>query len=137
MNNSLLLGPDEKTKLLELREMANRNPVDMVRLLPSLKSKNGKAAHKMHMTMQTVELPLTYLVTFSVETNVPCGTQRHMSMSTAREGFLPNVIAVWMVAELLGFVGSLNDCVHYLEELQGHGKAVNVIQPIQHEARQV
>lgn len=137
MNNSLVIGPNEQSKLLSLRESANLNPVDMERLIPSLKTEKGKIAHRAHMTSQTVVLPLSYWVTFSIEINTPYGAQRHMSMSTQRKGFVPNPIAVWMVAELLGFAGSLDECMHYIEELQGHGKAVNVIQAVQHEARQV
>lgn len=35
-----------------------------------------------------------------------------------------------MVAQELGFTGSLDDCTTWLEDLQGHGNTVNVAQYI-------
>lgn len=137
MNNALVLGPVQKNTLEKLRAMAFDNPVDARTLVARLKTADGKEAHRSQMTAQTVTLPLTYMVTFSVEINAPHGTQRHMSISTSRAGFVPNPAAVWMVAECLGFTGSLDECFHYVEDLQGHGRAVNVIQLVTHEARHV
>ena len=133
--NPLFIGPHERQKLSELRELANAHPVDMLVLSEAMKHRAGKAAHKLQMTAQTVALPAAYLVTFSIETGHPAGTARHMSMSTNRAGRVPNPVSLWMVAELLGFVGGLETCICWPEELQGHGLAVNVVQMLIHEAR--
>lgn len=134
MNNPLFIGPSEHQRLMELRTRANAAPVDMVELVQRLKTPEGKAAHRKQMTAQTCLLPASYMVTFSIETGHPCGTCRHMSMSTHHKLRLPNARAVWMVAEVLGFTDTLESCVTYREELEGHGEAVNVIQPLIHEA---
>lgn len=125
----LIIGDAEKTKLRELRELAAKHPVDMRGIEARLKLPKTKAAHMAQMTAQTIDIPMAYQLTFSIETGHPGGTARHMSMSVQRAGRLPNQYAVWMVAELLGFVGGLDQCDHvWLEDLKGHGEAVNVVQ---------
>ena len=124
----LLIGEHERTELQRIRALANERPVDMLTLPALLLTPDGKAEHRERMTEQTVEIPAAYLVTFSVEIHHPHGTMRHMSMSVQREGRLPNGVAVWIVALELGFTGSLGDCIAWLENLKGHGRAVNVVQ---------
>lgn len=51
-----------------------------------------------------------------------------MSLSVHREDRVPNPEAVWMVAHALGFTGKLDEWITYLEDLEGHGKAVNAVQ---------
>lgn len=127
--NALFIGPYEREKLAALRELAAANPVDMRGLSERLKLPKLKAAHKDQMTAQSVRIPATYLVTFSIENGHPVGTCRHMSMSTVR-GRLPRPESVWLIAEALGFVGGLTECVTWQETLQGHGEAINVVQPL-------
>lgn len=126
----LILGPAELAELAALRDLAARHPVDMKVLMEALKHRAGKAAHKHQMTSQSVPLPTDYLVTFSIETGHPVGACRHMSMSVGKKGRLPNPHAMWMVAEQLGFIGGLEACMHWLETLEGHGEAVNLVQPL-------
>ena len=52
-----------------------------------------------------------------------------MSVSVQREGRIPRPEAVWMIAKAFGFRGGLQACKIYPEDLIGHGKAVNIIQP--------
>jgi len=127
---ALVIGEAERDRLTHLRLRALTHPVDMLALVDAIKTPKGKAAHMRRMKLQTVALPFGFLVTFSIEDNHPCGTCRHMSMSGARAPRVPSPHAVWMVAELLGFVDSLAACTHWLEDLEGHGQAVNVVQPI-------
>ena len=89
-----------------------------------------KAKHMKQMTRQTIQIPMNFLVTFSVETGQPMGVCRHMSMSVDQEGRTPSPEALWMVAEEFGFVGSLQDCKVWKEDLQGHGIAINIVQPV-------
>lgn len=128
MGTPLLLGPTEVAALHELRCRANAQPVNASTLVARLATPDGKARHRDQMTHQTVRIPLAYLVTSSVETCHPKGTFRHMSISVQREGRVPNREGVWLVAQALGFTGTLDDCIAYLEDLQGHGNAVNVLQ---------
>ena len=126
----LFIGPAERESLAALRELANRQPVDMITLVKAIKQPAGKAAHKDQMTAQSVPLPVGFLVTFSIESGHPAGTCRHMSMSIGKRGRVPNQHAMWMVAEELGFVGSLKACKIWIEDLDGHGQAVNIVQPV-------
>jgi len=131
----LLVGPIEKLALADLAKLAAAHPVDMKGLTKRIESQEGKARHMAQMTAQTVHIPVAYLVTFSIETGHPAASQcRHMSMSVARAGRVPLPQAVWMVAEELGFTGSLQACTVWVEDLQGHGKAINVVQPVKEDA---
>jgi hypothetical protein len=129
MMTPLFIGTGERELLRQLRELAALHPVDMQGLTERLKLPALKKRHMRQMTAQTVYLPAAYAVTLSIEFNHPQGrTARHMSMSVDREDRIPNQHAVWMVAEELGFTGALSDCIVWLEDLQGHGKAINIVQ---------
>lgn len=128
MTTPLLIGPDERAALAALVKRAELNPVDMRTLSQRLEDPAQKAAHMDAMTAQTVAIPAAYLVTFSIEHGHPGGPARHMSISVDREGRVPSPVGVWMVAQELGFVGALEKCAVWSEDLQGHGKAVNVVQ---------
>jgi hypothetical protein len=128
-----MIGPETRAALHRLRDTAAERPVDVVALQATIKTASGKQRHRERTTAQTVVIPgpWVFMVTYSVETGHPSGTCRHMSMSIDREGRAPNHHAVWLVAEELGFAGTLDDCVWWTEELQGHGVAINVVQPMQ------
>jgi hypothetical protein len=131
--NALLIGPEEKDALTALRVLASQHPVDIRVLAEAVKHPAGKAAHKQQMTAQSIPLPMDYLVTFSIETRHPGGTVRHMSMSVGAQDRVPNQHAVWMVAECLGFAGTLDACTAWVEDLEGHGAAVNLVQFLMHD----
>lgn len=130
MATALLITTAEREALALLRGLASENPVDMRGLAARLKDPTAKAKHMDQMTRQSVSIPLDFLVTFSIETGHECGTARHMSMSVGTVGRIPNEHGVWLVAEILGFVGGLDQCVCWIEDLKGHGRAVNVVQPV-------
>ena len=132
MSTPLLIGQQERGDLQRLRELAASHPVDMQTITARLATPDGKAAHMNQMTAQSVAIPIGFLVTFSIETGHPCGTCRHMSVSTSAPGRVPSPVGVWMLAQHLGFVGGLEDCTHWIEELRGHGRAVNVVQELMH-----
>jgi hypothetical protein len=129
MSTPFLIGPVEIEALHQLREMAAAHPVDMQKLVPQLKNKKGKRRHMDQMNRQSVMIPVEFLVTFSIETGHPAGTCRHMSMSSPAPGRVPLPEAIWMAAEELGFIGGLERCMVWLEDLT-QGKAVNVVQPL-------
>jgi hypothetical protein len=129
MSTPLLIGPEQVAALHRIRDLAAQRPVDMRGLGERLKLPKLKAKHMRQMSAQTVDLPLAFRVTFSIETGHPGGPARHMSMSVAREDRVPHPEGLWMVAEALGFTGSLEACqAVWVEDLQGHGKAINVVQ---------
>lgn len=132
-----MIGPGEIANLKALAEVAAANPVDMDGLLERLKDPANKRRHRQQMTHQSVRLPFDYLVTFSIEINHPIGAARHLSLSSPNPDRVPRPQAVWMVAEVLGFTGVVVDSEEpppastiWLEDLEGHGKAVNLVQPI-------
>ncbi|WP_233854146.1 hypothetical protein [Paraburkholderia sp. HD33-4] len=133
MTTPLLIGPDQRRQLAALRKRANAHPVDMRGLSDRLKVPANKQAHRAQMTTQSVNLPADFLVTFSIETGHPVGTCRHLSMSVGKAGRVPSPEAVWSVATELGFTGALEHCTQWLETLQGHGDAVNIVQPLMNE----
>lgn len=129
----LLLGEEQRAALLKLKDLALAHPVDVRGLVDRLKDPATKRRHMDHMGRQTVIIPIDFAVTLSYEIGHPCGMARHMSMSSAARGRVPNPIGVWMVAEQLGFVGSLSLCQVYMEELRrpnGNAQAVNILQPV-------
>lgn len=128
---ALVIGAEQKKKIAALRTLATANPVDVKRLAKAIKLPPLKAKHMQQMTRQTITIPMNFLVTFSVETgHHRIGACRHMSMSVDQEGRLPSPEALWMVAEEFGFVGGLRDCKVWKEDLQGHGIAINIVQPV-------
>jgi hypothetical protein len=138
----LIIGPDEKVLLQQLRELAALHPVDMPALMERLKTVYGRFLHRQQMNKQTVRLPsalaAAFFVTFSIEVGHPCGTARHMSMSVKREDLpapeaqdrVPHPVGVEMVAAEFGFAGGLEACAVWRETLSDGGVAINVLQPI-------
>lgn len=125
-----MMGPAEVARLARLRDRAARDPVDMLEVAEKITTPEYKKRHKARMTGLSVLLPFGFLVTFSIENNHPGGTMRHMSMSSPAVGRLPMSEAVWMTAEALGFVGAIEDCASWIEDLEGHGSAINLVQPV-------
>lgn len=130
MGTPLILTTDIREQLVALREVAAAAPLNMTGLTERLAVPGIKAAHMAQMTRQSVEIPLAYLVTFTIEHNHPCGTCRHMSMSVQKPDRAPNEHALWLIALELGFWGSLAECSIWPEQLRGHGMAINVVQPV-------
>lgn len=127
---ALVIGPEQKAEIAALRTLAIAHPVDVKWLLKAIKLPQLKAKHMAQMTEQTIEIPMNFLVAFSIETGHPAGVCRHMSMSVRQDGRAPTPDAVWMVAEEFGFVGGLGQCAVYQEDLKGHGIAINIVQPV-------
>jgi len=128
----LIIGPDEDKALADLVALANDNVVHVPALIEDLKTSTGQHAHREQMERETIVIPgpWPFHVTFSLETGHSCGMCRHMSMSIDRPGRMPNEHALWLVAQSLGFIGRLEYCAVYVEDLRGGGHAVNVVQPM-------
>lgn len=131
MGTPLVIDEEVRSQIKACVELAEANPVDMPTLMKRIKTHQGKEHHRAQMTRQSVKIPFAYKATFSIEHGHPCGTCRHMSMSVQREGRMPNEIGLWMIAKEFGFWGELKDCeAVYQEHLEGHGRAINIIQKV-------
>jgi hypothetical protein len=130
MKGMLIIGEEEREAMRKLRELAAEHPIEMQSLVKKLKDPAHKRRHMEQMTRQSIQLPVDFMLTYSIEHGHPAGTCRHMSLSVSRDGRVPNEHAVWMVADELGFVGGLEACMCWQEDLLGHGKAINVVQPV-------
>jgi hypothetical protein len=131
MGTPLVIDDAVREQIKALVELAEANPVQVRDLLERLQVPEQKRQHMAQMTRQTIEVPLAFLVTYSIEHGHPVGPCRHLSMSIAREGRVPSPEAVWMIAKEFGFWGELKDCsAIWPEDLQGHGKAINIVQPL-------
>ena len=130
----LIIGPDEKAKLRQLRELTEQHPMDMREVIVRIRTAAGMRRHMREMRRRTVQLPTAFFVTFSIETGHPCGMARHLSMSVLRPGLpdrVPSPEAVWMVAtEEFGFTGRMEDCAVWPEDVGGGRRAINVVQPL-------
>ena len=126
----LFIGKKELDELDQLRIRAAKNPIDVVATLAKLNTEEGKAAHKRLVTSQSIELPVGYLVSFTIETGHPAGTCRHMTLGVMQKDYGPSLDAVRMVAEALGFVGGVSCCAIWLDKTEGHGLGVNLVQPV-------
>jgi hypothetical protein len=130
----LVITPEVLERLKNLSVLAFQHPVDIQVLMVSISDAEKKKLHLEQMNKQTIKIPgiWNFYVTLSIETNQPCGTCRHMSMSIARDGRVPSPEAVWMIAAELGFTGDSiqqADSV-YVEDLSDGGRAVNILQRI-------
>lgn len=127
---ALVIGTAQREAMAALRARASAHPVHMPAVLEQLKTQEGRQAHMKRMAMLTVALPTAFMLTFSIDTGHPVGTCRHMSLSATRRGRAPTPAALWMVAEELGFVGGLNACTVWKEDIGDGAVAINVIQPV-------
>jgi hypothetical protein len=128
--SALVIDRDVVARLVDLRARAGVQPINVRELLKTIESPVVEAAYREAMSRLTIEIPVGFTVTFSVETGHPAGVCRHMSMASSKPGRAPTSEGLWMVAEHLGFVGSLPDCRVWLEDLRSGGKAINIVQPI-------
>jgi hypothetical protein len=128
----LIIGPDERRAIFDLRELASANPIDMAVRVPTLRTKAGMRKHMAQMNRQTISLPTGFTLTYSIELNHPDGrTMRHMSMAVKKKGRVPSPTTVWMACEELGFVGvPLANSAVWIEKLDNGGDAINVVQPL-------
>jgi len=130
MSTPLIIDATVRERIRQLCEDAQAHPVEMTELMTRLQTNDGQLSHREQMTRQTIQIPLAFLVTFSIELGHPCGTCRHLSMSVQKSGRIPNTHALWLVASEFGFCGSLKECVVWPEQLLGHGYAINVVQQL-------
>src|SRR5262245_47388151 len=127
----LLINATVRAQIKDLITLADANPVDMPTLQTRIATAEGKRHHMAQMTQQTINIPIDFMVTYSIEHGQRCGPCRHMSMSVGKKGRVPNPVGLWMVAQEFGFWGALDQCeAVWDEKLLGHGIAINIVQRI-------
>jgi hypothetical protein len=119
------------TKIAAIIARAEAAPVDIVALKEQIQLSAVNVAHMAQMTRQTVVIPGVpdFLATYSIEDGHPLGRCRHMTLSVDLDR-LPSLVELWEVAQEFGFVGSLRECIGWVEDLKGHGRAINIVQAI-------
>lgn len=128
-STALVIGARERQALRALCIRAAANPITVGDLKATLTDRDAKAEHVERVSSQTVYLPAAFMVSLTVEVQAP-GLYRHLCVSIHAGSGIAHPAAVWMIAEELGFVGSMRECIVYPETLRGHGFGVNVLQPV-------
>lgn len=129
-SSPLVIGKDEVEALAALRRKAARKPINSLDVIQLIKTTTGAAKHYQRMKSLSIRLPVAFVVTFSIETNHPCGSIRRMSLSSIVPRRVPTREALWMVAEELGFIGGLSACSAWPEDIGNGDIAINLAQPL-------
>lgn len=125
----LLLGPDERQKIDELRQMAAANPMNVLSVDAAAKADID--AFRDMMRMQSIVLPVGYSVSYSHEIQPaapPPGLCHHISISVMQPGFLPSQTAVGMILEAFGMKPLAQSESWWIETVTKDHKAINVLQ---------
>jgi len=129
-SRAVVIGAAERTALAELRRRASARPVDIRTVARTLALPEGRNRHQAAMEAQSTMIPRDFIVTFTIESGHPVGVCRHLTVSTAARDALPCPVAVWTIAEALGFVGGLHACHGWLETFPLRGAGLNLVQPL-------
>lgn len=135
MSTPFVMTPEIQAQLADLRILAESEerklPVSLLKLYsrgfdPDDPKTRTKSLYPLD---QTLELPLGWKVTFSVEEQ-PFGWARHMSMSAPAKGRVPHPVAVEWTMQALGFHRPLDACFIYPEKYDNGRTAINIIEPV-------
>jgi hypothetical protein len=126
--SALLIGPEEKAKIEELRGFARANPLDPFRTIAAADPTGGNVRDMMD--MYSIELPVGYHVTYSQE-HQPYGLCHHVSVSIdSPHRRIPHPEAVEMILEAFG-MAPLKETIHvWIEVVDDTTKAINVAQMV-------
>ena len=121
MIRALVIGDAERAVIDAAVRRARRRPTTLAEL-------EDIVAGRRKVVVESIDLPGGYEVAFSFE-HQQIGLCRHLSVAVDRPGFLPNMLAVGMIAEAFGFVTGM-DRRFWLEEFKPGHSAVNVVEPV-------
>jgi hypothetical protein len=129
---TLIIDAAVREKFARLRARAVAEPVDLRVVGEQITTPEGEVAHIARMRKLTMEIPgpHPWRLSFSIDLGADNGPVRHLSLSVMRAGRTPNQISLWLVASELGFIGSVEDCDWWLEEIGDDRKAVHLAQSI-------
>lgn len=131
----LCIGPDEKEAIQRATEIARANAIPWEQLKDYVLDSNREVVKLgdrpkgfERVQSQNVLIPVGYRAAISFEEQ-PAGILKHLSISVATKGKIPNVHAIIMIAEEFGFaVGKAGEGRTWLEEFAPGHFAVNLIQ---------
>jgi len=132
----LVMDHAQTVALAALRDRAAAAPVHLPEMMERVKTLDGLRAHREAMSLLTIEIPVGFLVTFSIETGHPAGPCRHLTMSAGPGDDIPSDDLVMLVAHELGFIGGISYSHRWEEpacpvhQHQGRARAVHLVQPI-------
>ena len=124
----MIITEDVRAALAMVRALAALKPVRVLSLQKRLNTERGKADHLQQMNEQSVRIPGAFFATFWIEVHRKGALARRVSINAETPGRVPHPAAVWMVAEHLGFVGSIPDRVMWHEPLSNGTLAVHLVQ---------
>lgn len=123
----MIIGPEERAKIAELLALAAANIHDPERIIAATADPAGEAAHRDMMAMHSIDLPIGYVVTYSLERQPP-GLCHHISVSIDRPNQKPSLDAVGMILEAFGMEPIMNSARFWLEEIPPAFRVVNIVQ---------
>jgi hypothetical protein len=134
----LVIGEGERETIKALVETAEEQMIKHDQMLELVaKSERGEPVGGSMNDHLTIQIPVNYQATFTVEEHAPERPFRHLSVSivNGRKGRGPAPEAMAMVMKEFGFRGSTTDpnsrLVVYPETLADGTFAVNVLEPMQ------
>lgn len=119
---ALILNDTAKSALKNLREFAEKNPIDKKEMVLIM---NGKLAPVGDREGYSCQIPVGFRVVYSIEQH-PKQLFKHASFSINTVGKMPNPVAVQELMTELGFKRPLEKCLIQVED----GYAVNVLEPV-------
>ena len=122
---SLLIGPDEKAKIAELRAFAEANPLDPVSVIALAAENLDNVRDVMH--MYSIDVPIGFHVTYSQE-NQPPGLCHHLSVSIDRADKMPHPETVEMILQEFGMEPIAQSINVWIEDVDDVTKAINIAQ---------
>jgi hypothetical protein len=127
---ALIIGDEQRAMIGSLRARMAANPIDPAEAMAQAKA--DPAAYRRRMGAFTIELPVGYVVTYSVERQPeapPPGLCAHISISVTRARLMPSIEAVDMILAEFGMAAvQSGKSKIWVETIDERTKAVNVIQ---------
>lgn len=125
---SLVIGREEKEKIKNLVEHAEKNIMQMDDLLDTI---NKEMLPVGDMDNFSCQIPNGYKVVYSIE-NQPAGMVRHLSISVPEEGAYPHPDVVIMLMGEIPFENKIHNCNVWIEDIGNNRAAINVAEIIGH-----
>lgn len=122
--SALLIDENVKSDIAKVIAYAEKNPYTMDMLLDRM---NKAIPIPGDMEEYTVLIPFGFKVVFTIEQQNK-GDIRHLTMSTATPGRLPNPTTVEEIIKLFGFENEMSDCILDIEDIGPNHHAIRVVE---------
>lgn len=121
---ALLIDENIREQIKKLIAHAEKNEYTMDDMLDRM---NKAIPIPGDMTEFTIIIPMGFKAVFTIEEQKK-GKMRHLSVSVAEGGRVPNPGAVEALMKEFGFENEPHDCIVYFEEIAENHQAVNVLE---------